>query len=203
MQNGLFFYWTAWAAWTAVTFILPKGNLRTEWAVLIMAILIASAGTVEVAGFESRAVLFILLAYGYYKLSQFRPARMLYAIFTCHIIMLAYVGFSLYILYNPAVLWIDRNWLIAGMLFVVTQLLVKDFSQRLVTAIVGAVHGNLMYALYLKGLALSFSAGSFQFLDGIAGCLAMIVLWHSYEQATVFIQQFMKRSLSHKRHYPR
>ncbi|HET7616553.1 MAG TPA: hypothetical protein VFK27_06275 [Bacillales bacterium] len=203
MQHGLLFYWTVWTAWVVVTFLLPKERLRTELAILILLVLIGSARTLTLYHFQLNAALPVILIYCYWKLSGLKRSKLVYTVAVSHIVTLAYMGFSMYTLYDPAVLWIDRKWMTAVLIFLAVQFMVRSFVLRIVAAVIGTIHGNVLLALTLSGLSLSVLAGSLHFFDMLACCLSLMLAWKGYEQLTHYLHLFVKRTLLQKGHYPK
>ncbi|HET7578569.1 MAG TPA: hypothetical protein VFK33_04735 [Bacillales bacterium] len=200
-MQGLFFYWTAWAAWVIVTFFMEKGKARTEAAAVILMVIACSAWFVTIQQVAINVSLMVLLFFGYRKLGKLRRLQLLYHVCICHIVTFAYLGFCMYTLYDPAILWIGRKWMAAVLIFLLVQFLVRTFALRCITAIVGAVHGNLLFAWVLHGFSLPYQAGSVAFLDLLAACVGMIAVWQGYLEAAHLLNQLFKRTFPQRGHY--
>lgn len=198
---GLYFYWTAWAAWVIATFFMKKGRIRTETAALVLILIICSNRYVKLDHVEINTAFIVMLLYGYQKLAMLTRSRLIYMATVCHIVMLGYIGFSMYSMYDPAILWFDMKWMTALLIFILTQFLVKSFSLRCLTAVIGAVHGNLLYTWIMRGFSFPVKAGSFTFFDTLAICLMMIALWRGYEEIARLLNHYFKRTFQQKGHY--
>lgn len=190
---GLFFYWTAWTAWVVITFFMKKGKPRTEMAIMLLLILTFSGYDMRIGAIEVNISLIILLFYGYKKLSMFKRRQLWYSIFVCQVVTLAYIGFQLYSLYDPAILWLDRQWMTTAVVLVLVHMLAGSFLLRCIVTVIGAVHGNFLYAWFMSTLSFPVSAGDPVFFDSLAACLSGIVLWRGYEEATRLLNRYFKR----------
>ncbi|HEX7065445.1 MAG TPA: hypothetical protein VF199_10315 [Bacillales bacterium] len=198
---GLFFYWTAWVGWVVFTFFMEKGKIRTEMTIVVLGIIACSSTTVMIRDISINLSMVILLFYGYRKLAELNRSRLLFTAGVCQVVALAYVGFFMYCLYDPAILWLDRKWMTAILIFLLVQFLVKPFSLRCLTAVIGVIHGNLLLAWIMHGYFLPMKAGSLVCFDLLAACLAMIAVWRAYEEFASLLNIFFKRTFSQKGHY--
>lgn len=200
-MQGLFFYWTAWGAWVIVTFFMIKGKTRTGMAFLLLAVIMCSNQYVTFHHTVTCVSLIPLLFYSYQKLGKLKGSQLFYTVCACHVVMLAYIGFSLYALYAPAILWVDQKWMAAALVFLLVHVLVKSFPLRCMTAVIGAVHGNLLFAWIMNGFSLSVKAGSFAFFDMLAACLAVTALWWGYLEFVHVLNRYFKRVTEQRGHY--
>lgn len=200
-MQGLFFYWMAWITWIIVTFFMAKGKVRNELAFLILIVILLSNRFVTVAHVSICLSLFPLLLYGYRKLGELKGSQLIYMVSACHIVMLAYIGFSLYALYAPAILWLDERWMAAGLVFLLVQVLVRTLSMRCLTAVIATVHGNLLFTGIMKGFSLPVKAGTHSFFGMLSACLAIIAIWWGYQEFISQLNRYFKRISEHRGHY--
>lgn len=200
-MSGLYFYWAAWAIWVVVTFFMKKGKIRTETAAIVLILMICSNRYVMLNHVEISVSLIVLLLYGYRELAKLTRSRLIYMVAVCHIVMLGYIGFSMYGVYDPAILWFDVKWMTASIIFILIQFMVKSFSLKCLTAVIGTVHGNLMYTWIMNGFSFPVKAGSLTFFDTLAICLMMIALWRGYEEIVRLLNHYFKRTFQQKGHY--
>lgn len=198
---GLFFYWIAWAAWVVITFMAEKGKSRTETAIVLLVVIICSNRFFTVEHIAINASLVVLLVYGYRKLANLKRSTLFYTVAVCHVVALAYIGFFMYSLYDPAILWLDRKWMMAVLIFLLVQFLAKSFPLRCVTAVIGLVHGNLLLSWIMHGYSLSVEAGSLSFFDLLFICLAMIAIWRGYEGVAHYMDSLFRKTFTQKSHY--
>lgn len=170
-------------------------------ALVVLGTIAFSSTTFTIHDIPINFSMVILLFYGYRKLAKFRRSSFLFAAGVCQVIALAYVGFFMYCLYDPAILWLDRKWMTAILIFLLVQFLVKSFSLRCLATVVGVIHGNLLLAWIMNGYFVPMEAGSLTFFDLLAACLGMIAVWRGYEEFTSQLNAFFKRAFSQKRHY--
>lgn len=197
-MEGLFFYWIAWGAWVVVTFLMNKGKNRTQAAVFLLTMILFSNTYMTVGGLNINIALVIILIYGYLKLAGYGYSRLLYMVIVCHIIALAYIGFTMYSLYDPIVLWFDQTWMMAGLVFLLAQILVKPFSLRCLAMMIGIGHGNLLYAWMMSRFSLT--VGSLTLFDLLSACFLMMAVWQGYGEFSQFMGRSFTRSMRQKEH---
>lgn len=195
-MEGLFFYWAAWAAWVVITFFMNKGRNRTQAAVFLLAVIGFSNKFVTVGGWDINIALLIVLISAYVKLAAYGSSRLLYMILVCHMVALAYIGFTMYRLYDPIVLWFHPTWMMAVLIFLLVQILVKSFPSKCLATGVGIGHGHFIYVWMMSRITIS--AGSLALFDLFAACFLMLAVWHGYEQASQRMGLSFTRAIRNK-----
>lgn len=193
---GVFFYWFAWMGWTIITFFMKKNKIRTELAIFILFLIFFSSLKVTAAdAVEVSFSFFILLLYAYRKFACEMKGQFLYYLFSSNIITLAYAVFLIYSMYDPVVVWGNRTWMTAVLVFLITQMLANSFHHRLIVAVIGISHGNILYELVTSRFVFSADIGSLQYFDLLAAAVCLISLWQLYVKATKAVHAMLQKAI--------
>ena len=113
-MEGLLFYWLFWMCWILTTFFYPKCHPdRLKFSAWILVTIILSTMHINLYGFElSVSGLFILFT-SYLYIVQFEKKQILYILLTSFIIMIMYVCFLLFELFDPVWVIMKREWMLS------------------------------------------------------------------------------------------
>lgn len=196
-MEGIFFYWIAWMAWIVITFFMKKDKKRTHMAVFLLMVILFSNDYVTIGHLKINIALLILLIYGYLGLSSLNNGRLLYIVIICHIITLAYIGFTMYRLYDPVVQWFHPTWMTAILLFFLVQILIKPFSLRCLVMMISICHGSLLYTWMMSQFSLA--VGSLALFDLLAAGFLLLMLWHGFQKFSLFLKHSLTTTYQPKR----
>src|SRR5690606_32574001 len=149
--EGIMFYWIAWTFWVITTFFMKKeDSLRLGFSLWLLALIILSPYSVPVFDFEiSIAGIFLgcsIFGFG----ARIKGKKLLYLFICSFIIMLAYVCFHLFALFDPVWLVFPRNWMLAAVLVFTSLILQENKVSRILIILLGALQGEVLYALILS-----------------------------------------------------
>lgn len=180
-MEGLFFYWFAWIGWIWTTFLMSKDHfLRFRLSIWLLIMMVLSPYQFLIQGFEihlSAVVLMVFFIVHTYKLRYMVFGSVCLSAF---IIMIGYVSFLLFELYDPVWVIFDRKWMIAFGAMVLSSVLQENIYYRVYALISGMVLGELLYAVLLRNLSFHYPVSSLAFLDLIALMLMLISIWAGF-----------------------
>ncbi|TCJ05522.1 YphA family membrane protein [Cytobacillus praedii] len=189
-MEGLTFYWISWFFWIITTFFMKKnGQSRFMLSLFLLLLIIVSPYTVTVINFDlSIAGLFLCIPLGYFC-SSLDWKKMIYFFICSFIIMLAYVCFHLFSLFDPVWLIFPRNWMLAAILLIMSLVLQEKKIYRMYIVLLGAIQGEFLYALILSKYSFPHVIASLTFLDVLSLSIMLIVLWNGIELLASFYER--------------
>lgn len=173
-MEGLSMFWLSWVAWIIVTFLMPKSQKRTMIAGFILLFIILYAiqvpvpkGTINLG--------FVWLALGCYWMFHTQVRKRLFLSFMFGWFVAAvYAGFSLWAMFDPIIIIVQKEWMMASILFLLSILLMKNALLRVTIVTLGMIHGEVLTHLVTANIWGLFEIGSGLFFDGLA--LSLIIL---------------------------
>ncbi|MFS0863541.1 hypothetical protein [Fredinandcohnia sp. 179-A 10B2 NHS] len=180
-MDGSVFYWICWMAWVCSTFFMKKNRERLILSGCFLLLIIVSPYFFVIGSVRINIGIFIVLLYCFTKIAKRTSKQKLYLLICILTISLAYSSFQLFELYDPVWLFFNRNFMLAAALIYVTIMLVKEFQFRLVALLIGAIQGDILYAIIVSNVNIPYDIGSFKFLDVISISGGFIFVWSSLE----------------------
>lgn len=191
-MEGFIFYWLFWTFWVIVTFFMNKKSERLRLSMWLLLTIVFSNYSVTIFNINfSLSSLFILLT-SYFLIGKQNRLRGIYLLITSFIVMLAYVTFHLFELYDPVWLIFNRQFMLAVILVYLALLLHSDLKQRLLTILSGVVHGEILCALILRRFTDMYTIGTFAFLDCIAITVAILLAVSGLRKVSVYFENHIK-----------
>lgn len=186
---GSMFYWIFWSLWVYLTFILKRQNSsRLKLSAGVLAVIILSPYYIHFAGFALNSSALFLLFLAYVTLYHEKTSRLLYFFICSFIVMIAYVTFHLFEIYDPVWLIFNKEWMLGIVIGFLTILLQKNGHDRLFILIIGFMQGELLYACILRRYHFSYPVGSLGSLDAFSLTLLIIIGWSFFEYAVSFFE---------------
>ncbi|EIJ78696.1 hypothetical protein PB1_14099 [Bacillus methanolicus PB1] len=190
-MDGAFFYWFCWLIWVAATFLLDnKNKYRYTVSKRLLVIIILSPIHFSVFHFQVYAAVVFIFFSIMMDISRLRNGTILYFFISSFIIMLAYVSFLMFELYDPVWVIINRDWLLAFILIYLTIVLQSDVRMRMYTMLAGIVQGELLYAFVLRQNGLIYPIGSLEFLDLATLAVAILLLWSGLKFTAAYFNTY-------------
>jgi hypothetical protein len=179
--DGSVFYWICWMAWVCSTFFMRKSSKRLILSGSFLVLIIVSPYFLLLGSIRINIGVFIILLYCFTEIVKRTSKQKLYLLICILTISLAYSSFQLFELYDPVWLFFNRNYMLAAALIYVTIMLVKEFRFRLVALLIGAIQGDILYAIIVSNVNIPYDIGSFKFLDVVSISGGFIFIWSSLE----------------------
>ncbi|MBY0122576.1 hypothetical protein [Bacillus sp. S/N-304-OC-R1] len=193
-MEGLTFYWITWIYWVISTFFMKKGSLsRFYLSLWILMLIIISPYSFSLYDFEISFASIMLLVTLFLMVSTIKSLKAAYVLLSSFIIMLAYVCFHLFELFDPVLLIFPRNWMLAILLISLTFILQANKLYRFIILILGSIQGEFLYAYILNKYSFPFLIGSYAYLDAIALSTALAAAWTSFEYLTSFYEKHLNQ----------
>ncbi|WP_368504517.1 hypothetical protein AB3N04_02190 [Alkalihalophilus sp. As8PL] len=196
-MDGVYFYWVGWIYLCLITFFWPKNSRRTVVAIFMFTLLIVSPKFVTVQSIQvSLGYVFMIgVFYGY--LTQLKTRSLLYILPTSLIVAASYASFQLVSIYDPVVHLIDGRIMSMAIVVTLSCIMTTKWSLRLLIAILGLLHGELLYGLTVSKTFMVYSFGEFYLLDVMALTSALIGSgWYLHHLSSI-VHAWSKRKNSH------
>ncbi|KOP83259.1 hypothetical protein ACFFHH_08385 [Cytobacillus solani] len=189
-MEGLTFYWVSWFFWIIATFFMNKnGRSRLMLSLFLLLLIIVSPYTVVLFNFELSIAGLLLCCPLYSFAARLDWKKRMYLLICSFIIMLAYVCFHLFALFDPVWLIFPRNWMLAVILMLLSFVLNGKKIHRMYIVVLGAIQGEFLYALILSKYSFPYVIGSLTFLDVLSLSTILIVLWSGMESLASFYER--------------
>lgn len=185
-MEGLIFFWVSWGFWVIATFFMQRSARRLKITVWILMMIIASPYVISIFEFKISLSGVFLFGTLFYLASQIERLKFAYLFICSFIIMLAYVSFQLFELFDPVWLLFPRNWMLAVLIVSLTIILQGNKYFRIIIVMLGSIQGEFLYALILQKYSFPYIIGSFSFLDVTALSVGLLTMWNGIEFLTTF-----------------
>lgn len=191
-MEGILFYFAAWSFWIISTFFLNKNSryrLKSSFCILLMIIL--KPYHIELLDITFNLAAIFLYIFILTQVIQFNRRTHFYLTVSSFIVMLAYVSFQLFELYDPVWVMFKREWMLAIGLVYLSVLLHSDKKLRLFVIIIGILQGEFLFSLILRKLNFSYTIGTGMFFDALASAGLLLFFWSVMEIGIVNFENFM------------
>ena len=187
--EGEIFYWTCWAFWIYLTFLLEKQNpYRMKLAAIVLIVLILSNIQFKVSVFEIQASGLFILGISYLFISQEKRTAIIYYFICVVIISIAYVTFHLFEIFDPIWIIFKKEWMMGIVLWYLAILLQKTLKGRLLILFAGAMQGEILYAFILNKFQFPYLIGAYASLDVCSLTALLLVGWSALENVGTVMQ---------------
>jgi hypothetical protein len=191
-MEGIIFFWGGWLFWIHATFFINKKSpYRLKGTVCILLLLILVPFQLSFFGFQINTALLFLYMFSVFHVIQKNKLTCLYVFLSSFIIMLAYVSFLLFKLYDPAWVILNDHLMLGFVLVYLCVLLQSDKILRFYTIAIGAIQGELLFSLIIKHLSFSYPIGSLSFFDCLTVASLLLFLWSLLELAVVNFDYYL------------
>ncbi|WML25770.1 hypothetical protein [Neobacillus sp. OS1-33] len=190
-MEGEIFYWTCWAFWIYLTFLLEKQNpYRIKLAASVLIVLILSNIQIKVSVFEIQASGLFILGISYLFISQEKRTAIIYYFICAVIISITYVTFHLFEIFDPIWIIFKKEWMMGIVLWYLAILLQKTLKGRLLILFAGAMQGEILYALILNKFQFPYLIGAYASLDVCSLTALLLVGWSALENVGTVMQSY-------------
>ncbi|QED48445.1 YphA family membrane protein [Cytobacillus dafuensis] len=193
-MEGLTFYWIAWFFWVIATFMLKKKHInRLRQSIWILLLIIFSPYSFFLFDMEISLASLILVIPLFIVIVRMKKLIAAHLLFCSFIIMLSYVCFHLFELYDPVWIIVPRIWMLTVLLISLSIVLQTNKLYRIFIILFGSIQGEFLYALILKKYTFPHVIGSFAFLDVIALSTIIIAAWNGLEYLSTFYEKHLNQ----------
>ncbi|MBM7645309.1 hypothetical protein JOD45_001520 [Scopulibacillus daqui] len=191
-MDGIVFYWVMWGIWVWTTFIMGYRPLRFWASFACLIAIIFSGAFIHVNMIKINAAYILFFAVGLGLLRRSSYLKLGYYIIVHLFVMMLYIVYTKYTLYEPAILLKINQWLFFAAIFLVVQLLVKPFKIRLAVIIIGFCQAEWVMSIVLSPK--DFIIGDYPFLDRLAFLTFLTISWHFIHRISHQLYQTLNRS---------
>ncbi|KON87220.1 hypothetical protein AF332_10590 [Sporosarcina globispora] len=192
-MEGLFFFWISWMVWIMATFFMDRKNkyrlVLSAWTLIFIML---SPRTLSILNFEIGLAGLFLLVSLYIVAGRLKRLSKIYFLFCSFILMMAYVTFHLFELFDPVWVIFSREWMLSFLLIYMAVLLQKNRRLRLPLILLGGIQGEVLYALILKQFSFPYTIGSLAFLDIMALSISISAVWIAVQWAVKYVESNFK-----------
>ncbi|MBS4191048.1 hypothetical protein KHA94_12735 [Bacillus sp. FJAT-49705] len=193
-MEGLTFYWIAWFFWVIATFLLKKKHVnRLRLSLWILLLIIFSPHSILLFEMEISLASIILVIPLFKVIVRMKKIKASYLLLCSFIIMLSYVCFHLFELFDPVWIIFPRIWMLTVLLISLSIVLQTNKIYRIIIILLGSIQGEFLYALILKKYTFPHVIGSYAFLDVIALSTIIIATWNGLEYLSTFYEKNLNR----------
>ncbi|WP_066294234.1 YphA family membrane protein [Bacillus sp. FJAT-29937] len=193
-MEGLTFYWLAWFFWVIATFFLKKDSfIRICSSLWLLVLIIISPYSFFLFNYEITYVSILFAGTLLVIISRFKRLTAAYVLLSSFIVMIAYVCFHLFALFDPVWLIFPRKWMLALFMIVLAIVLHSNKMYRLITILFGSIQGEFLYAYILNKYSFPHVIGSNAYLDGIMLSAALLGAWSCFEYLTSFYEKHINQ----------
>ncbi len=193
-MDGLWFFLFAWIGWVWATFLMDKKNVyRFKLSLGFLLLIVASPYGIAYGGIEMQVSALILMAYILHETASLRKRAFLSFFVSAFIVMLAYVSFLLFELFDPIWVIFDRIWMVALTSVCICSFLQSNIRMRISILVSGLLQGEIVYSILMKRLLFPYPVATHAFLDILAVSVIVLAVWaglsHTAFVAGTYINQ--------------
>jgi hypothetical protein len=201
-MEGIIFYWVSWIFWIMATFFLDRKNKdRAKFSAWLLLLIILSPYTFKVFNVETSTAGVFLMGTVYILASRLERLKRVYFLFCAFIMMMAYVSFHLFELFDPVWVIFSRKWMLAFLLVYMAVLLQKKRVLRLPLILLGGIQGEVLYALILEQYSFPYIIGSLAFFDIMALSASIVAAWSAMQWTASYFETNFKHFEREKQNY--
>lgn len=193
-MEGALFYWFSWLGWVWTTFFMEKQNkYRFNIALLLLILIISSPYKMVILGVEVYIPAIVLMTFFLIETAKLRN-RIFFSVFvTSFIIMLGYVSFLLFELFDPVWVIFDRKWLISISLLLLATVLQTEKYLQILSVGMGMLIGEFLFSFTMNRLAFPYPVASPAFLDVVSLATIILGVWVSIQYFADLVGGFMNQ----------
>ncbi|PES97004.1 hypothetical protein CN491_06785 [Bacillus cereus] len=198
MMDGSTFYFVAWIGWIIVTFFMKKDSIRWKLGACILIFIIFSPLHVTIVSFTVSVNALLLCIISFIGITLYSIWQKLYGLLSALIIAMLYTSFYLLEVYDPIWIVVDRLFLLSSVLVYASVLLNGDRILRLCSLYIGMLQGELLVTLIFRKLHFPYDYGSLAFFDIVAVSTFFMAILFWIAKASVYMEQFKKKTRKRK-----
>jgi hypothetical protein len=177
-MDGLWFFLFSWIGWVWATFFMDKKNVyRFKLSLGILLLIVVSPYRIAYEGIEIQVPALILLVYILHETAPMLKGAFFSFFVSTFIMMLAYVSFLLFELFDPIWVVFDRIWMIALTSICICSLLQSNYRIRIAILVSGLLQGEIVYSIVMKRLLFPYPVAALAFMDILAVSIMVLAVW--------------------------
>lgn len=193
-MEGALFYWFSWLGWVWSTFFMSKQNkYRLNIAMGLLILIITSPYKIEILGMEVYIPAFVLMIFLLTETAKLKNRKFINVFVTTFIIMLGYVSFLLFELFDPVWVIFDRKWMIALGGILMTSILQTERHLQVLALGFGLLQGEVLFSFIMKKLTFPYQVASPGFLDIVSLSAMVLCVWVSLHYVAELTGNYMNQ----------
>ncbi len=193
-MEGALFYWLSWLGWVWSTFFMSKqNNYRLKIAMGLLILIITSPYKIEILGIEVYLSAIVLMMYLLMETAKLKTRRFINVFVTTFIIMIGYVSFLLFELFDPVWVIFNRNWMIALGGILMSSVLQTERHLQVLALGYGLLQGEVLFSFIMKKLSFPYEVASPAFLDIISLSAMLLSVWVSFHYIAELTSNYMNQ----------
>ncbi|GAA0444172.1 hypothetical protein GCM10008983_21920 [Lentibacillus halophilus] len=192
MNDGLIFYWLAWAGCIIVACFMPEGKTRTTFTCFVLILILFADVQLPFGIFHFSLSYVVLLTVTFYQLARLN--RFLFSLLVSFTIMIGYTGLLIWYMLSPIGLFLPKIVWIPLFILLLTIWMIRTFRNRLFCCIAGIVGGEWLYSLILTTYSFSDVIGDMVFLDTVSIVTAALIGQHLLNTGTRKLNEQLKNA---------
>jgi hypothetical protein len=202
MMEGLLFYLLFWIGWIITTFFYPKTHPdRLKLSVWFLVTILFSTFNFNLFEFTLSGSGAFILFTAYLSIVQFEKKQILYLLLTSFIIVIAYVCFLLFELFDPIWIIMKREWMLSLLISYLAIFLHSEKKQRILVILIGMIQGDMFYAQIIRKYSFHYPSVTLSFLDALALTFAIILVWNGFEMIAKYYDKYFQTEEMEKPKY--
>ncbi len=189
-MEGSMFYFLFWCSWIYITFLMRKEHpYRTKLAAVVLIVIILADFSIPIGSLKVYAGGLFLLMTTYMSVKKEKGKSLAYFFICSFIIMIAYVTFRLFEIFDPVWLILKKEWMMGIILGYLAILLQKSVRGRLFVLISGTIQGEILYAYILSKYGFPYPIAGLGYLDSFSLTAALLILWSRMENLGFYFER--------------
>lgn len=186
--DGILYLWLIWGIWIFTTFMMNKANpYRFHYSFICLVLLCVFPYGLKVSSVEVAVPVFVLGLICIYYIRIFSLKEKLYMLVAILAMGMLYAGIGLVAIYDPVLMFIGRNLIMALSLAFLSILFYSSSSYmfRMIAIAGSSIVGEVFMSISLKNVGFSYPIGGHVYLDVLAistGILLAIRLFEEINQ---------------------
>lgn len=167
---------------------------RFAWSAFILLFIIFYSIDLPISSGTLNLGMLFLATGCYWSVRNEKRKSLLMCMLLTWLLSAMYAGFSLWVMYDPIILIVPKEWMSASIISLAAILVVKKARLRLITAILGLIHGEVLSFFVYQQIWGYYEIGHGAFFDVIATVCLVLVIYRSLQLALLFFEKLVKNN---------
>lgn len=181
---------------------MKRHKMQERLSIGLLVCIALSMQKMVIFNIEISVVSLLLLFTAYYFVAKEQGKLQIYLLITSLILLLAYVTFLLFALYDPVWVIFPKNLMAATVLAYLTIILHEPFHLRIIALTIGMVQGDILYSMIVGKLLSKVTIGTFEFFDMFSLTIAFVCIVSGLKKVAFIFENHLQQIEKEKqKHY--
>ncbi len=192
-MDGILYLWLLWGMWIYTTFIMGKNSHnRFRYSFLLLILICLFPYGMKIPSMEISISIAMLTVICFLKIRKYNLWVKLYLFISTLTLGMFYAGLELVAIYDPVLMFMDTNLIVAATFVIVSFLFYSSGSQykiQFISIILGSIIGEFLLTIALRHAGIFYSAGNYEFLDYLSitmGLMLIVTAFRNLNQIVTF-----------------